>query len=225
MRRGPPCKPSWKLWGLAASPLGSAPCAFGDTITWCGWKFNFRSETVRLEPDKLAKLALQEVLVQKKVNKKALQSCLRLVNWATAISHQLRSYAAPLCSDLGSAPGILCSIHSHVWQILYSLDAKAVVVKPDSGRHVPVSSKVIEVGSGHVSSKSDVPLLPNSERLTWVRVADPTPSDIAFTESSKESLSWLLSCVQATPTKPVAAPLCFTASLQQTPWQRVTPSA
>ena len=45
-----------------------------------------------------------------------------------------------------------------------------------------------------------------SDRLTWVRIADPTASEIALTKDSKESLAWLLSCVQSTPTKPLSDP-------------------
>ena len=45
---------------------------------------------------------IQALLSSKKVNKKALQSCLGLLNWATSISHHLRSYTAPLYSDLNS---------------------------------------------------------------------------------------------------------------------------
>ena len=63
-----------------------------------------------------------------------------------------------------------------------------------------------EVGSLRVRRKSDVPLLPNSEKPTWVRIADPTASEIALTKDSKESLAWLLSCVQSTPTKPLSDP-------------------
>ena len=90
--------------------LKSPMAARGDSLTWCGWKFNFRSETVSLEPDKLAKLAdqIQALLSSKKVNKKALQSCLGLLNWATSISHHLMSYTAPLYSDLNSPPGTPC---------------------------------------------------------------------------------------------------------------------
>ena len=40
--------------------------ALGDSLIWCGWKFNFRSEAVSLELDKLAKLADQ---IQKKAPK------------------------------------------------------------------------------------------------------------------------------------------------------------
>ena len=200
------------LFVCLKSPISWKKAALGDSLIWCGWKFNFRSETVSLEPDKLLKLAqqIQALLAAKKVTKKALQSCLGLLNWATSISLHLRSYTAPLYSDLHSPPGTLHNIPPRMWQrFLFSLDSKAVVTKPLPGLHISTSSRIIEVGSIKVRRKSDVPLLPNSDRLTWVRVADPSASQISLTKDSKDCLAWLLSCVQATPTKLM-------------PWQKVT---
>ena len=197
------------LFVCLKSPISWKKAALGDSLIWCGWKFNFRSETVRLEPDKLLKLAqqIQALLAAKKVTKKALQSCLGLLNWATSISLHLRSYTAPLYSDLHSPPGTLHNIPPRMWQrFLFSLDSKAVVTKPLPGLHISTSARIIEVGSIKVRRKSDVPLLPNSDRLTWVRVADPSASEISLTKDSKDCLAWLLSCVQATPTKPLADP-------------------
>ena len=97
------------------SPISWKKAALGDSLVWCGWK---------LKPDKLAKLA----------DKKALQSCLGLLNWATSISHHLRSYAAPMYSDLNSPPGTLCNIHARMWQrFLFSLDNRAVVARTVPG--------------------------------------------------------------------------------------------
>ena len=190
------------LFVCLKSPISWKKAALGDSL-------NFRSETVSLEPDKLLKLAqqIQALLAAKKVTKKALQSCLGLLNWATSISLHLRSYTAPLYSDLHSPPGTLRNIPPRMWQrLLFSLDSKAVVTKPLPGLHISTSSRIIEVGSIKVRRKSDVPLLPNSDRLTWVRVADPSASEISLTKDSKDCVAWLLSCVQATPTKPLADP-------------------
>ena len=77
-----------------------------------------------------------------------------------------------------------------MWQrFLFSLDNRAVVSRDIPGLHISASSRVIEVGSHKVRRKSDVPLLPSSDRLTWVRVADPTASEIALTKDSKEALA------------------------------------
>ena len=92
------------LFVCLKSPISWKKAALGDSLVWCSWKFNFRSETVSLEPDKLAKLAdqIQALLACKKVDKKALPSCLGLLNWATSISQHLRSHTATLYSDLNS---------------------------------------------------------------------------------------------------------------------------
>ena len=70
-----------------------------------------------------------------------------------------------------------------------------MVARAIPGLHISASSRVIEVGSHKIRRKSDVPLLPSSER-----------SAIALTKDSKEALAWLLSCVQAIPAKPLSDP-------------------
>ena len=106
------------LFVCLKSPISWKKAALGDSLVWCGWNFNFRSETVSLEPDKLIKLAsqIQALLAAKKVPKKALQSCLGLLNWATSISHHLGSYTVPLYSGLHSPPGMLYNVPSRMWQ-------------------------------------------------------------------------------------------------------------
>ena len=47
------------LFVCLRSPISWKKASLGDSLVWCGWKFNFRSETVSLEPDKLLKLAEQ----------------------------------------------------------------------------------------------------------------------------------------------------------------------
>ena len=186
------------------SPISWKKAALGDSLIWCGWKFNFRSETVSLEPDKLLKLAqqIQALLAAKKVTKKALQSCLGLLNWATSISLNLRSYTAPLYSDLHSPPGTLHNIPPRMWQrFLFSLDSKAVVTKPLPGLHISTSARIIEVGSIKV-------------RRTDPRVADPSASEISLT---KDSLAF-----KPHQPSPWQTHTSSTAFQQQMPWQQVT---
>ena len=119
----------------------------------------------------------------------------------------LLEFANQLYGYVVSPPGTLCNIPPRMWpRFLFSLDCKAVVAKPVPGLRVSTSAKVIEVGSLKIRRKSDVPLFPSSDRLTWVRIADPSASEIALTKNSEKSFTWLLSCVQATPTKPLSDP-------------------
>ena len=141
------------------------------------------------------------MLSQKQVNKRAL---LGLLNWATAISHHLRSYTAPVYSDLRSLPGTLYSIPSRVWQrLLFSLDSKATVVKSPSGLRVPASSRVIEVGSIFVrrNRTCHVCLIQKGSRESALLTWQPQKPSLSRAKSPS-----LLSCVQATPTKPLSNP-------------------
>ena len=170
------------LFVCLKGPVSWKKAALDDSLVWCGWKFNFRSETVSLEPDKLAKLAdqIQAFLSCKKVDRKALQSCLGLLNWATSISH-LRSYTAPLYSDLYSPPGTLSNIPARMWRrFLFSLENRAVVTRTVPGLHISASALVTEVGSLRVWRKSDVLPLADTPFLCAVHsnqaLVRPTPS-------------------------------------------------
>ena len=138
-----------------------------------------------LEPDKLAKLAeqIQALLACKKADKKALQSCLGLLT-----GHMQR-----LCAQTSTAPQ---AHYTTSTLACGSASFSAWTTEPSNQNYT------WPVGSLRVRRKSDVPLLPNSDKPTWVRIADPTTSEITLTKSSKESLAWLLSCVQSTPAKP-----------------------
>ena len=133
----------------------------------------------------------------------------------TSISHHLRSHAAPMYSDLNSPPGTLYNVHARVWQrFLFSLDNRAVVARTVPGLHISASARVIEVGSLRVRRKSDVPLLPNSDKPTWVRIADPTASEITLTKSSN-SLAPILCAVRSHCQSRASCVACQ----QPTPWQ------
>ena len=169
-----------------------------------GRKFNFRSETVNLEPDKLDKLAqqIQDLLAQKQVQQESL---------AIMFGHLGHTQKPP--SALENSFSVFRPAQPQAIYIASIRACGEVSLQPwrqsesPPGLHIPDSSKVIKVGSARVRRKSDVPLiLPNFERLTRVRVADPTAGDIALTKNSEESLAWLW---------PLAAPLllhCLSAA-------------
>ena len=72
----------------------------GDSLIWCGWKFNFAYETVELCAAKRLKLSsqIQGLLSKPKVPRKDLEACVGLLMGATNISLVLRPYIAPLSS-------------------------------------------------------------------------------------------------------------------------------
>ena len=127
-----------QLWSPLLSLLVAAPWSLAATRCTpasCITAFNFRSKTVSLKPDKLAKLSeqIQALLTCKKTDKKTLQSCLGLPDWTT-FSHYLRFYTAPLCSDLDSpARHALQHPCPRVAALLFSLDNRAVVTRTVPG--------------------------------------------------------------------------------------------
>ena len=100
------------LLSCLGAPISWKKACIGDSLIWCGWKFNFAYETVELCEAKRTKLTLQiQVLLSKpKVPRKNLEACIGLLMWATNISQVLRAYVAPLYSLLHSPPGSNYSI-------------------------------------------------------------------------------------------------------------------
>ena len=75
------------------APISWKKAQLGPSVTWCGWTFCFRTETVALVQSKLEKLRqqLQKLSKGSKVAKKDLEACLGLLNWATTLSPHMRS--------------------------------------------------------------------------------------------------------------------------------------
>ena len=86
------------------APISWKKAQLGPSVTWCGWTFCFRTETVALVQSKLEKLRqqLQKLSKGSKVAKKDLEACLGLLNWATTLSPHMRSFMSCLYKDLRS---------------------------------------------------------------------------------------------------------------------------
>ena len=108
---------------LAVVLVSWKKAALGDSLVWCGWKFNFRSETVSLEPDKLAKLAeqIQDLLPAKKQTRKpcspALVSSTGRPPSATISGHMQRP-----CTQTSTTTALLSRLkrkrcHTRAWML------------------------------------------------------------------------------------------------------------
>ncbi|CAE7197288.1 unnamed protein product [Symbiodinium sp. KB8] len=171
----------------------------GNTITWCGWTFCFRTETVALMQSKLQKLReqLQRLRKAAKVHRKDLEACLGLLNWATTLSPHMRSFMAPLYKDLHSTAGTLHSIAPSAWSAFYDcLDQNAKLGSTPLGSWLPRQAQLLEVGSIKIHSKADVPRVPPSHKHQWVRLSDPQRSEIHLKQDSKFVLDWLRLCFE-----------------------------
>ena len=204
------------------APAHRAPSA---CTAWL-YEFNFRSETVSLEPDKLAKLAaqIQALLDGKKADKKALQSCLGLLNWATSISHHWATTSGPTqhpCTPTSTALQELSTISTPAYG---SASFSAWTTGQLSSDRCPASTSQPPPESSRwaASGCAGSQTCPYFLTQTSLRVADPAATEIVLTKSSKEALAWLLSCVQSTPTKPLSDPhllRCMSAADAMASWE------
>ena len=198
------------LLSCLGAPISWKKASVGDSLIWCGWKFNFAYETVELCAAKRAKLSLQiqSLLSKPKVPRKDLEACIGLlIMWATNISPVLRPYVAPLYRLLNSPPGANYSIAPRMWPLfLHCLDSRAVFVREAMGLSIPLNSRVIEWGNRPVHCKSDLPLMAKPTGHTWIRISDPSCPTIKMTRAAQASLAWLAPRISAIPTTPLSLP-------------------
>ena len=94
--------------------------------------------------------------------------------------------------DLRSGQGTLHQIFARDWQrFVDSLSPEAVVARQSTGLWIPVGAKLLEVGSVAVQSKHDVPRIPPSHKPQWVRLADPSRTELHLCNESRQALTWL----------------------------------
>ena len=191
---------------------------FGDQISWCGWDLDFALDTIALAQGKLHKLQqqLRGLLATKKVSRKALQQCLGLLVWATGTSAHLRPQLAPRYRDLNSPPGTMYGIHAQQWRLfLDALSTDLHFIKPVTGLHLPLKTKILEYAGRRVYAKADLPPIPRSAKPQYIRASNPDSETTALQKDSKECVQWLLDTFQHTPQTPLADPpclICFSAA-------------
>ena len=173
------------FFAAISAPISWKKVQFQDNLTWCGWRINFLHETIELTPEKTIKLKgqLRELLKAGKVKRKLLEQVLGLLIWATSLSPELRSWLAPLYTDLHSPPGCMLSVHARLWpSFLSALDAKAALKSAVHGIFMPLGSKVLEFQGACVRTPADLP-----------RVV-PSAEHTRLSKMSKHSVEWLLQC-------------------------------
>ena len=167
-----------------AAPISWKKAQFQDSLVWCGWETNFSHDTIQLVSAKLSKLdALIKALLGNRVPRKTLEQCIGLLIWATSIALHLRSWLAPLYSDLNSPPGSMHSIPPQIWSAF----------RASLNKDLRTSHSL----PGHPGSFRSH--LPGTSKPTWVRVADPNNPYTSLSKSSQQCLTWLASCFRRSP--------------------------
>ena len=195
---------SWKkqvvlvtfLLSALRAPMSWRKAQLGDSITWCGWTFHLDIDCLHLAQAKLAKLRtqLKKLAGSKKIQRKFLESSLGLLMWAISTCPLRRPYLAPLYKDLRSSRGTLLQIHARDWRRFRdSLSPYAVVTAQVLGMWISAKSKLLAVGAITINSKQDVPAVPPARKPQWVRLSDPSRSEVHLRNESRQALRWLAS--------------------------------
>ena len=190
------------------APISWKKAQFQDAITWCGWEVNFRLDTIQLTQAKIAKCIsqMQDLLDKPKASRKLLEKTIGLLVWATSISLHLRPFLAPLYSDLHSPPGSQYAIPATQWQtFLSSLKDDLSLPSCPMGLHIPPGARILEYKGQRLATKADLPQLPSSAKIQFVRATDPEATQTRLRRESTESLKWFIHTLHP-PQRPLATP-------------------
>ena len=91
---------------------------------------------------------------------------------------------------------------------------KKIIAQPP-GLWLPFKAKVIYAGNAEIACKADLPRVPPAHKGTWVRIADPSRTEVHLTTDSNSALRWLQQCFAHERLRPLKqAPLltCYAAA-------------
>ena len=156
---------------------------------------------IQLVSAKLTKLdaLIKALLGSKRVLRKTFEQCIGLLIWATSIALHLRSWLAPLYSDLNSPPGSMHSIPPQMWSAFRASLNKGLKTSHSlPSLWIAAGCKILEISGRAIHCPQDIPRVPGTSKPTWERTS--------LSKSSQQCLTWLASCFQHSPVQPLARP-------------------
>ncbi len=171
-------------------------------IQWCGWEINFDYDTIKLSQNKISKLVqlIGEILQTPKVCRKLLERTIGLMVWASSISLHLRPHLAPLYADLYSPPGSQYAVPAPLWQTFRSaLSNDLQLPACPSGLFIPPGARILEYKGRRLHCKSDLPEIPATAKVQFIRASNPEASHTRLRRESVESLKWFTSTISQSP--------------------------
>ena len=130
---------------LSVSGFRGRNCSW-DRI-WIGWQLCYRAGTVRVPDIKRHKLRslIRPLLTDGRVELKAIQQVLGLLQWVTQLHIALRPWPSSLYDDLSRPPGTSYSIAPAFWDTLAPCLSEALIfTATPQGTAIPVGSKLFE---------------------------------------------------------------------------------
>ena len=171
----------------------------GSEILWIGWQLCYRAGTVRVPDAKRQKLRslIRPLLTDGRVELKAIQQVLGLLQWVTQLHVALRPWLSSLYDDISRPPGTSYSIAPAFWDTLAPCLSEALLfTSTPQGTAIPAGSKLLSARHVPLVSKADLRSVPLTSKRVWLRVADPQSKYRRISLLSKRLLQfWSEWCV------------------------------
>ena len=176
---------------LVNLPISWKKCELDVSMTWIGWKFNFRCGYVELPENKLQKIRhlLKKLRRSDKTSRSLIEQFLGLLMWITQLFGTMRTWMHPLYRDLHSIPASQYSVDPGMWdQVVACLNEKLQFTRSPAFSAIPKDSQLIQVRHQKVETLSDVRQCYISDRRIWLRIRDKNSSRRRLSPASQRSL-------------------------------------
>ena len=172
----------------------------GSSVVWIGWSLNYRAGTVQVTATKKEKLArvLRPLLGEGRVELRALQKALGLLQWLTQLHVELRPWLSVLYDDATRPPATSFSIDPAYWNQLFACLSDALVfITVPPGTAIPLGSKLLSARHVDINSKADLRKVPLTSKRIWLRIADPMARFRRLSKLSRKLLAFWYDWSQA----------------------------
>ena len=169
-------------------PISWRKTEMGSSITWVGWKFNFRAGVLSIPQAKLDKVRdyVAHLRRSSKTNRKHLEKTIGLLMWITQLFPLMRIWLHYLYQDLYTVPATHFSIDPGDWPNLSKhLSDKLVFTSRPASTAIPLGSTLLSVRHTAVQSKQDLNNVHiSTAKRIWLRIKDPSSSRRTVREDS-----------------------------------------
>ena len=183
-------------------PMSWHKAKLSPSVVWIGWQFDFRTYTVRLEPEKLQRLLrlLHESRRHNKLPTSTLEKLTGKLLWLSNLFRAFRPSLAPLYQDQYCPPLVSIPLSTASWKRLVDCLSDDLLVRSPCGlAAAPVGSRLFRVAQNAVTKRSELPAFPPSSRRLWVQISDLSHTHRVISDASREVMDlWLDICKSGT---------------------------
>ena len=172
---------------LLKVPLSWHKCALSARVVWIGWELDVSLFTVRLDPQKFARLCtlLRQALSSRRCSTHLLERITGKLLWLSSLFRMFRPSLAPLYSDQHAFLPTMTALDPQRWEDFRAKLSPDLRLQQHIGlAALPPGSRILRIGQSCVSSLADLPSHPPDSRRIWIQSMTPHTGICVLSEES-----------------------------------------